>query len=81
MSPIVGGAEDHRRHELGDPFHEHRIQRPLYIDTGRRGAVLTGVDQRTGHRTLCGGLEVGVVEDDGGGLPAELEMQPSTRHR
>jgi hypothetical protein len=49
--------------------------------TGGGGAVLAGVDQRPGNGTAGGGLEVGVVEDDEGCLPAELEVHPLDQAR
>ena len=38
-----------------------------------RRADLTGIEENTGRRGLGGGVEIGIVEDDIGGLAAELE--------
>ena len=44
------------------------------VGPGRGGAVLATVDERTGGRAACGGLEVRVGVDDERRLAAELEM-------
>ncbi len=61
---------------LGEcPLDEGVVDRLLDQDPAHRVAALAGVLERAEHRLLGGEVEVGVGEDDGGGVPAQLEVQ------
>ena len=51
----------------------------VHDGAGGGGAVLPGVDQRSGDRTVDGGVQVGVVEDHERRLAAQLEVHALDR--
>ncbi|MEI2641088.1 MAG: hypothetical protein V9G10_01820 [Candidatus Nanopelagicales bacterium] len=51
------------------------VQAAVDVGPGGGRAVLTGVDQAACHRTVDGGLKVGIGEHHEGGLAAEFEVQ------
>ena len=67
-------ADDDLAHHLGDPGDEVVVDVARDDRTRRGGAVLAGVDQRTGDRALDRGVEVGVVEHHERRLPAEFQL-------
>jgi hypothetical protein len=78
---VVDGTDHDLGHELGDAADERVVEGALHVGAGGGGAVLAGVDQRPGDGAAGGGLEVGVVEDDEGGLAAQLEVHPLDQAR
>ena len=71
---VVGRAQAHGGHQVGDPAHEVVVERAVDDRAGGGGAVLAGVDEGCRDGTVDRGLEVGVVEDHERRLAAELEV-------
>lgn len=69
-------ADDDARHEVRDAVDEFVVERGGDDRPGRRGAVLSAVDDRGRDRTVDRCLQVGVVEDDERRLAAEFELDP-----
>ena len=58
-------------------FHERGVTMPRHDRTRHRSARLTGEERGCRRQGTGGGIEVGVVEDHGGVLAAELEREPT----
>ena len=67
-------ADDDLAHQFGDTRDEVVVEVAGDDGPRRRGAVLTGVDERRGDRALDGGVEIGVVEHQERRLAAEFEL-------
>ena len=71
---VLRVADDDLAHQFGHPGDEVVVEVRGHDGAGGGGAVLAGVDQCTGHRSVHGGVEVGVVEHHERRLAAEFEL-------
>jgi hypothetical protein len=69
---VIRSAGGHALRLLGESRGELVVDPRPGQHTGRRGAVLAGVEVARAGDPLCGCSDVGVVEDDDRSLAAEL---------
>ena len=74
-------THDEFAHQFGHPGDKVVVEVARHDRASGRRAVLSGIDQRTGHRAVHSRIEVGVVENDERGLAAEFQLSAPTVNR
>ena len=78
---VSGVAHADAGEEICDAGNHLVIERALDVDAGGGCAVLPGIDERAGNRSVDHGFDVGIVVDEEGSLAPELEVDSGSALR